>query len=411
MADQMYKPSRSIGFLGERQMLNDPASRRREASGFVIADEKVRRWTLVTPTRALTGRRSPMVDLFLPDALTKDRSDHFARKIREAVIAAGVAEREALMVQPHEVEHCGMQIVHVDFVVDRAKTKVIGSTVRHTAFDTTACKPHGEAPMVMVAPIAVFGGGGSTEFTTPDNECFVEQASVFEICEEGRHRLIDGAGKIARRSGVIVVGVPWLTVAVIDLREANPTFGKPSRQQASIGELARTVTSADGFGLPGYIEGVRRGCLHAERRLHGADASIELRIGPTLGLMLGIEALDEIDLPPLRLRGERRVAEIRNHPRGAEVGVIDVRALMFAWKETGGPEFRETDRPTRAKHNKPRQLGVFRAKPVRQPCPHAGASGRDRTIVHHEQRRPVIRIVAMHRTKYAEIVRVSRQVR
>ncbi len=49
----------SLGKLGERQMLNDPASRRCEASGFVISDEEVCRWILVTPIRPLTRAACP----------------------------------------------------------------------------------------------------------------------------------------------------------------------------------------------------------------------------------------------------------------------------------------------------------------------------------------------------------------
>jgi hypothetical protein len=45
--------------------------------------------------------------------------------IREAEIATAVAIRQLLVIQPHEVQHRGVQVVHVDGFLDRFESELI----------------------------------------------------------------------------------------------------------------------------------------------------------------------------------------------------------------------------------------------------------------------------------------------
>lgn len=59
-------------------------------------------------------------------SLRKHFLDDVATDVGQAVIAALEAERQFEMVQPQQVQQCGLQIVDVDDVFDRVVTKFVG---------------------------------------------------------------------------------------------------------------------------------------------------------------------------------------------------------------------------------------------------------------------------------------------
>ena len=97
--------------------------------------------------------------------------------IGEAEVSAGVAVGELFVVEAHEVENGGVEVVDVDFVFDGGKAEFVGGAVGETAFDTTSCKPDGEAMVVVVATTGTFRDRGSAEFSTPENESVFEETT------------------------------------------------------------------------------------------------------------------------------------------------------------------------------------------------------------------------------------------
>ncbi len=166
--------------------------------------------------------------------------DDFSVDVGEAEIASGVAEGELFVVEADEFQQGGVQIVYVHGFFDSFETEFVGGPMCITSADTTACEPHCEAPVVVIASVdfsgvGAFGGefdsGCSAEFTAPDDQCFVEQSALSEVCEEG----CDGLIALAGQSGVIdfdiVVVVPRLSLAVPDLDEAYAAFHQPAGDQ------------------------------------------------------------------------------------------------------------------------------------------------------------------------------------
>ena len=152
--------------------------------------------------------------------------------------------------------------------------------------------------------------------------------------------------------------------------------------------------------------------LHAKGRLQRLDAGFELAVGAALGQVLAVELLQQVELPPLRVRG-RATAFCRYGIIfcGSRFGVVDVRALILGRQEAAGPQLREPHRPAGAEHDVARQVLVLGAQAVQEPRAHAGPRRRDRAVVHHEQGRPVVRVVGVQRADDAQVVGMLGQVR
>src|SRR5262249_59006662 len=97
--------------------------------------------------------------------------------VGQAEVAAGVAVGELFVIESEEVKYCGVQVVHMDLLLDGLETQVVGCAVDVASLDAAAGHPHGEAVVVMVAAVhlsLVRAGGGeldgrrSAEFPAPD---------------------------------------------------------------------------------------------------------------------------------------------------------------------------------------------------------------------------------------------------
>ena len=74
------------------------------------------------------------------------------------------------MIESHEMQDGGMQVVDVNFVLHGGKAEFITLAVCHSTFNSTAGKPHREAMMIVVTSIAIFGHRSAAEFATPDDQ-------------------------------------------------------------------------------------------------------------------------------------------------------------------------------------------------------------------------------------------------
>ena len=71
----------------------------------------------------------------------EDAFDDVAVDVCEAVVAAGVVEGEAFVIEAHEVEDGGVEVVDVDAVGGDADPVVVGLAVGDAGFDACACEP------------------------------------------------------------------------------------------------------------------------------------------------------------------------------------------------------------------------------------------------------------------------------
>ena len=96
--------------------------------------------------------------------------DDVAVDVGEAVIPAGVAVGELLVVEAHEVEDRGIHVVDVDAVLDGREPELVGGAVAKTFLHPAAGHPGGVAVVVVVATLLALGGRGAAKFAAPDDE-------------------------------------------------------------------------------------------------------------------------------------------------------------------------------------------------------------------------------------------------
>src|SRR5262245_47223148 len=104
-----------------------------------LGGEGIGRKGLMRPIRPHSSRENPL--------------HHLPMHVSEAEVAAAVAERQFLVVDAHQVQDGGVQVVDVDPVLDGVHPQLVGRSVDRAALDAAAGQPHGEAAAVVVAAL------------------------------------------------------------------------------------------------------------------------------------------------------------------------------------------------------------------------------------------------------------------
>ena len=134
---------------------------------------------------------------------SQNRPDDLAADVGQAEIAAGMAERQPLVVEAQEMQDRRLQVVDVDRVFDDVKPEVVGRAVDNARLDAAAGHPHREGLRMVVAAEAALEDGmafdhrRAAELAAPDHQRFVQQAALFEVLGPGRRR----PGRSSRSSG------------------------------------------------------------------------------------------------------------------------------------------------------------------------------------------------------------------
>jgi len=161
----------------------------------------------------------------------QDVMDDSAFDIGEAKVSSAVREGQFFVVEAELMQDGGVQVVDVDFVFHRRESKVVGRSVDGSAFDSAARQPHGETVGVVVSAVATLRCGSSAKLAAPDDERFFKQAALFEISEQLRDRLVNVFAQFLVLCVVLAVGVPGLSVAVVDLHKSHAFFAQSPSQQ------------------------------------------------------------------------------------------------------------------------------------------------------------------------------------
>ena len=118
--------------------------------------------------------------------------DDLSMNVRQTEITAGIAIREFFMVVADEFHDRGMQVMHMDFILDGLETKFVRRAVDVAAANSAASHPHGEAPVIVVSTVDLAGvaarlwkldNRSTTKFSTPNDERFFQQPALFQVCQ------------------------------------------------------------------------------------------------------------------------------------------------------------------------------------------------------------------------------------
>jgi len=173
--------------------------------------------------------------------------DDVSVHVGETEVPSCVAVSELFVVESHDVQDGGMEVVDVDQVFHNVVTDVVGFAVNHAAAYISAGQPAGERVGVMRAgfgSLAVLGPGGAAEFGAEDEQGFFEQAPLFEVGDQGGDGLIDAAGVFFVRGHVAVRGIPVVpagTDGVDDFDKADTSFDETAGHNA-LGRIAGLVS-------------------------------------------------------------------------------------------------------------------------------------------------------------------------
>src|SRR5262249_52701100 len=128
----------------------------------------------------------------------------------------------------------GVQVVHMRRVACNVVAEVIRLTKAQSRLDAAAREPDRETTRVMVTPVIVrrelaLAVDRAPEFAAPHHQRVLEQASLFQIFDERRRRLIRVAALPRELFGQVLMLIP---AAMKELNEAYAALSKPSREDA-----------------------------------------------------------------------------------------------------------------------------------------------------------------------------------
>ncbi len=106
--------------------------------------------------------------------------------VGQAKIASRMTIRKLFVIQPQQVQHGGVQVVHVNPVFNGAMAEIIGRTVRHTASHPATGQPDREPIRIVIGPAAILSLSVriASKLPAPPNKRVFEQASLLEILKQ-----------------------------------------------------------------------------------------------------------------------------------------------------------------------------------------------------------------------------------
>ena len=238
------------------------------------------------------------------------------------------------MLDAHEGEHRGVEVVDVDDVLDGAVTELVRGPVDGAGFDATAGEEDAEAEDVVVAAAAL-AHRGAAEFAAPQQEGVFQHAALLEVGDEGRGGLVDvlrGGAHAVLDAAVVVPS------AVVELDHADAAFGQTAghqavRREGAVADFLDAVV-LEGLGrLVLEIEEVGHAGLHLEGQFILGDAGRDLGVDGLLGKR-AVEATDLVD--DLSLGALADALGVADVVHGFALG-LEEDALVLAWQDAAGP--------------------------------------------------------------------------
>ena len=210
------------------------------------------------------------------------------------------------------MQHRGMEIVDRALLLDDAVAIVVGRSHDRAAPYAAPCHPERKPLGMVVAAVGPLCEGRAAKLTAPYDQRRIEEAAGTQVADEGRDRLVDGAGVVLVPLLQIAMLVPTVaaTLRTGQLDKPHPPLHHPPRKQALrpkhphlfIVRFQAVGTFRSG-GLLRQIEELRHLRLHAVGQLLIHYRAFNRVRGPRgAGLLIGkiaVERLGKVELGPL----------------------------------------------------------------------------------------------------------------
>jgi hypothetical protein len=112
--------------------------------------------------------------------------------IGQPALNAIVIKRQLRVIQPEQMQNGRVKIVRAHRIFADVKSDLIGGAVIESRFESGPGHPAGISVLMMVAAFAIeaLRDWRAAEFSGPDQERVLEQAALFQIEKQPRHRLV-----------------------------------------------------------------------------------------------------------------------------------------------------------------------------------------------------------------------------
>ena len=117
------------------------------------------------------------------DESAEDFHYRVAVNIRQPEVSPLEPKCQLLVIESEEVQHGGVQIMHVDPAVGRSEAQFVGSPVNVSSSQPATRHPHRKGIDMMIAArrFSWFAHRSASEFATPDHQGVFEQSTLFQI--------------------------------------------------------------------------------------------------------------------------------------------------------------------------------------------------------------------------------------
>ena len=309
-----------------------------------------------------------------------------------------------------------MDVADVHPVFHGMQAELIGGADHLPALHAASRHPDGKACRVVVATVALLAHRRAAKLSAPDNERFIEQASLLEVGEQARDRFVHRAAEPGMVFFDAGVRIPLAAGAAEELNEPHAPLDQPAGQEAVAAKglglfFIKTVEPAGGFRLLGEINCLGSCLLHAEGELIAADAGFQFALlGPGRGVG-PVEVGQQRERLPLPLRvkplGGLQVANrLVRSP-------IDPHALVGCRHKPAAPVARPVDRlPAAVAHrHKCGQVFVGGAKAVVHPRAKRRPPGGVEAGVHLADAAGMVDAVGGARADHGDVIELRGDVR
>ena len=174
--------------------------------------------------------------------------------VGESVVASGMVEGEALVVDAEEVEDGGVEVVNGDPVPDRVVSVVVRCAVVVAALGAGSTHPHREPVRVVIAAVVAashlavedFAARGATEFAAAQDEGILEEAPGLKVVQKSGDGTVHGIGISAMallQAGMLIPEVSIAGGRMGRGNKADPRFREAPGEQEGAPKLVGVLLS------------------------------------------------------------------------------------------------------------------------------------------------------------------------
>ena len=124
---------------------------------------------------------------------------------RKSSLEAGEEMSESLVIESEQLEHGGVQIVDMHFILSCGKSDFVGCANGFASFDAAAGHPGAKAIRIVVSSLFALHLRSASELAGGNNQGAFQQASLFEVADQTGNRNVGLARVFAMVSVALAV--------------------------------------------------------------------------------------------------------------------------------------------------------------------------------------------------------------